>query len=162
MSSDVPAAKADALSPLQVRVLAVVCAFAIATLYYGQPILPLIGATFGTSDAVTSQIVMLGQIGYALGLFLFVPIGDRIDRRRLNLILLSINTVGVKCAFAPNFALFGVATVVAGLTTVTPQNHHSDRGRHGIAGEERPRGRRAFEWHVGRLAVGPNSERVRR
>jgi hypothetical protein len=40
----------DMLSPAQVGVLAVVCTFGIATLYYNQPILPLIGATFGTSD----------------------------------------------------------------------------------------------------------------
>src|SRR5258708_31300295 len=35
------------------------------------------------SDYVTSQVVMLGQLGYSLGLFLFVPICDRFDRRRL-------------------------------------------------------------------------------
>jgi MFS family permease len=83
--------------------LAVACTFAIATLYYSQPILPLIGLSFGTSDTVTSQLVMLGQVGYSLGLFLFVPIGDRIDRRRLILTLLAINTVGMAvCAAAPN------------------------------------------------------------
>jgi predicted MFS family arabinose efflux permease len=106
----------------RVRFLAVACAFAIATLYYSQPILPLIGASFGTSDTVTSQLVMLGQIGYSLGLFLFVPIGDRVDRRRLILTLLAINTVGMAaCAAAPSFAFLGVALLLAGLTTVTPQ-----------------------------------------
>jgi len=102
--------------------LAVACTFAIATLYYSQPILPLIGSSFGTSDTVTSQLVMLGQVGYSLGLFLFVPIGDRVDRRRLILTLLAINTVGMAvCAAAPNFSFLGVALFLAGLTTVTPQ-----------------------------------------
>ena len=59
-----------------VALLALACAFAIATLYYSQPILPLIGATFGTGDTLTSQIVTVGQIGYALGT---VPV--RPDRR---------------------------------------------------------------------------------
>ena len=37
----------DELSSTRVAVLAVVCALAIATLYYSQPILPLIAASFG-------------------------------------------------------------------------------------------------------------------
>lgn len=122
MSHHAQQRRADALSSSQVAFLAVACAFAIATLYYSQPILPLIGATFGTSDGVTSQIVTVGQIGYALGLFLFVPIGDRIDRRRLILTLLLVNTAGMAaCAAAPSFALLLAATLIAGAATVTPQ-----------------------------------------
>jgi len=122
MSSHAPSQGTPELSSSQVALLAVACAFAIATLYYSQPILPLIGASFGTSDALTSQIVTVGQLGYALGLFLFVPIGDRIDRRRLILALLAVNTAGMAaCAAAPSFALLAVATLVAGMATVTPQ-----------------------------------------
>jgi predicted MFS family arabinose efflux permease len=98
------------------------CALAIATLYYNQPLLPLISATFGASDYLASLIVMLGQIGYALGLMLFVPIGDRFDRRRLILSLLLANTISLAaCALAPEFVYFAVATFAAGLTTITPQ-----------------------------------------
>lgn len=122
MSSDVKPGDADSLTSIQIKVMAVACAFAIATLYYNQPLLALIGATFGTSDYVTSQIVTLSQIGYSLGLFLFVPLGDRVDPRRLILCLLAANTIGLAaCALAPNFTLFAVATLVAGLTTITPQ-----------------------------------------
>jgi len=102
--------------------MAAACAFAIAGLYYNQPLLPLISLTFGTGDYVTSLVVTLGQLGYALGLLLFVPIGDRFDRKRLILILLLTNTAGLAaCAFAPSFTLFALATFVAGITTVTPQ-----------------------------------------
>ena len=69
MSNDAQPHGADALSTWQTALLALACAFAIATLFYSQPILPLIGATFGTGDALTSQIVTVGQMGYALGLF---------------------------------------------------------------------------------------------
>jgi predicted MFS family arabinose efflux permease len=113
---------ADPLSPTRIAVLAAACTLAIATLYYSQPILPLIGAEFGLSDAAASQVVTFGQIGYSFGLFLFVPIGDRVDRRRLILVLLAVNTVAVAaCAAAPAFPLFMTATLIAGLTTVTPQ-----------------------------------------
>jgi predicted MFS family arabinose efflux permease len=122
MSGPAQSHGADALSSSQVALLAVACTFAIATLYYSQPILPLIGATFGTGDTVTSQVVTAGQLGYALGLFLFVPIGDRIDRRRLILTLLAVNTAGMAaCAAAPSFTLLIAATLVAGMATVTPQ-----------------------------------------
>ena len=79
MSSDAKPRDGDSLTSMQIKVMAIACAFAIATLYYNQPLLALIGASFGTSDSVTSQIVMLSQIGYSLGLFLFVPLGDRHD-----------------------------------------------------------------------------------
>ena len=115
-------ATGTASTSMQIKVMAVACAFAIATLYYNQPLLALIGASFGTSNSVTSQIVTLSQIGYSLGLFLFVPLGDRLDPRRLILCLLAANTIGLAaCALAPNFTLFAVATLVAGLTTITPQ-----------------------------------------
>jgi predicted MFS family arabinose efflux permease len=122
MSGHAQSQRAGVLSSSHVALLAVACAFAIATLYYSQPILPLIGATFGTSDTATSLIVTAGQLGYALGLFLFVPIGDRIDRRRLILTLLGVNTAGMAaCAAAPSFTLLIAATLVAGMATVTPQ-----------------------------------------
>lgn len=122
MSGNTQPRDAGMLSSWQIGFLALACTFAIATLYYNQPILPLIGATFGTGDAVTSQLVMIGQLGYAAGLFLFVPIGDRIDRRRLILTLLFVNTAGMAaCAAAPSFALLMAATLVAGMATVTPQ-----------------------------------------
>ena len=110
------------LSSSQTLIMAVACAIALAALYYNQPILPLIAKTFGTDDYKTSQVVMFSQFGYAAGLFLFVPIGDRMDRKWLIVALLSANTVAlVACAIAPSFSLLCLATFIAGLTTVTPQ-----------------------------------------
>jgi len=107
---------------MHIFIMSAACAFAIASLYYNQPLLPLIGDTFGAAPSMTSLVVMFGQIGYALGLLLFVPIGDRVERRRLILALLSANSLSLlACAFAPNFTLFAIATVLAGLTNVTPQ-----------------------------------------
>lgn len=110
------------LRPMQIYAMAVACSFGIASLYYNQPLLPLIGATFDTPDTLTGQLVTLGQISYAVGLLLFVPLGDRFERRRLILALLCVNTLGMlACAVAPSFAMLAIATVGAGLTTVTPQ-----------------------------------------
>ena len=56
---------------------------AVANLYYDQPMLPDIGRSFGVAANVFALLPMLTQIGYALGLFLFVPLGDVVDRRQL-------------------------------------------------------------------------------
>src|SRR4051812_4901666 len=160
MSSDAKPGDGDSLTSMQIKVMAIACAFAIATLYYNQPLLALIGATFGTSDSVTSQIVTLSQIGYSLGLFLFVPLGDRVDPRRLILCLLAANTIGLAaCALAPNFTLFAVATLVAGLTTISPQIIIPT-----VAGLAAPqtRGRHPAEWDVGGSAARPDAQRFRR
>jgi predicted MFS family arabinose efflux permease len=163
MSSDAKPRDGDSLTSMQIKVMAIACAFAIATLYYNQPLLALIGASFGTSDSVTSQIVTLSQIGYSLGLFLFVPLGDRVDPRRLILCLLAANTIGLAaCALAPNFTLFAVATLVAGLTTITPQIIIPT-----VAGLAAPqtRGRTVgilLSGHVGGPAARPDAQRLRR
>ncbi len=66
-------------SSVDIYLLAIACAVGIASLYYNQPILPLIAASFDTGGQSASRLVMFGQIGYAIGLFLLVPIGDRFD-----------------------------------------------------------------------------------
>jgi len=110
------------LTPGRVVVMATACAFAVATLYYSQPLLPMMGASFGHSPAEAGLIATLTQIGYALGLVLFVPLGDRLNRKALILSLLSANMIGLAaCALAPGFILLLVASLGVGLTAVTAQ-----------------------------------------
>ncbi|MBR9883534.1 MAG: MFS transporter [Oceanospirillales bacterium] len=54
-----------------------------ATLYYNQPMLSTLGQAFQADVSITGFIPTLTQIGYALGILLLVPLGDRIDRRAL-------------------------------------------------------------------------------
>src|SRR4030081_3142826 len=72
-----------ALSPRCVGIMAASAGIAVANLYYNQPMLPEIGRSFGVDADVIAVLPMLTQIGYALGLFLFVPLGDVVDRNRL-------------------------------------------------------------------------------
>ena len=59
------------------------CGAIVANLYYAQPITELIGPSLHMSAGSASLIVSLTQIGYALGLFFIVPLGDLLENRKL-------------------------------------------------------------------------------
>ncbi|MGY6030635.1 MFS transporter [Phytobacter sp. AG2a] len=110
------------LTSTTVFLMAVACAFAVSTLYYNQPLLASIGATFGRSDADAGQIAMLTQLGYATGLLLLVPLGDRVDRKQLILTLLIFNMASLLAvALAPGFGPLKLASFAVGASAVTAQ-----------------------------------------
>ncbi|OZI50030.1 MFS transporter [Bordetella genomosp. 4] len=55
----------------------------VANVYYAQPLLDALAQTFGISQAAIGGVVTATQLGCALALLLLVPLGDRMDRRRL-------------------------------------------------------------------------------
>jgi predicted MFS family arabinose efflux permease len=79
--------------------MATAVAIAVANLYYCQPLLGAIARSFSLSQWQAARVPMLTQIGYAMGLGLFVPLGDLLERRTLICSLL----------FATAAALLGVA-----------------------------------------------------
>lgn len=110
------------LSPRCVGIMAAAGGIAVANLYYNQPMLPEIGRSFGVAANVTALLAMLTQIGYALGLFLFVPLGDVVDRRRLVLgLLFGIIASLVALAFAPSLVWLDIASLTLGMTSVVAQ-----------------------------------------
>ncbi|WP_254592955.1 MFS transporter [Pectobacterium polaris] len=62
--------------------MAAASGISVANIYYNQPMLGVIGESFTSSGAI-SLIPTVTQLGYALGLLLLVPLGDKFDRRRL-------------------------------------------------------------------------------
>jgi len=113
---------ADALSRMDVTLMAIACALAVATLYYNQPLLPQIGASFGRSPAQSTFITTATQFGYTVGLFFFVPLGDKLDRRRLVCGLAALNVAALlAAAFARNLDALAWSSFAIGLTTVSAQ-----------------------------------------
>ena len=143
--------------------MAVASGIAVANLYYIQPLLADIGRAFGASPPAMGVIVMLGQIGFAIGVLLFVPLGDISDRRRMILLMLTGAAISLMAvAMATSYLLLAAAIFFVGLFSVSPQMfvpfaaHLAAPERRGRAvgiGDERPGDR-----HPGL----PGGERLRR
>jgi predicted MFS family arabinose efflux permease len=98
-------------------VMAVACGVFVANIYYNQPILELLLRAFPKAPAVLGLIPTATQLGFACGLFLLIPLGDRMDRRRLILWQaggLCLSLVGL--AAAPNAWIAVLASAAVGVT----------------------------------------------
>lgn len=109
------------LSRELVLTMSVATGLAVASQYYNQPMLGLIAGTFATGAHV-SIVATATQLGYALGLILLVPLGDRMDRRRLIL----LQCCGLTCAMlaaamAPGLNSLALASVMIGIFATIAQ-----------------------------------------
>ena len=103
------------LSRRIVLLMAVSCGAAVANLYYAQPLLHTIAHAFKISNGTAGLLVTVTQIGYVLGLVLFVPLGDLLERRKL------IGAMLIGAAAAPTFAMFAGAIGIAGVCAAVAQ-----------------------------------------
>lgn len=110
------------LSKGLVLLMAISCGLAVANLYYNQPLLADIGRAFGVDAQHMGIISMLTQIGYAAGMFLFLPLGDIQERRKLiTLLLMAVGLALIGVASAQSLVWIYIASLAVGVTTVAPQ-----------------------------------------
>jgi predicted MFS family arabinose efflux permease len=127
------------LSASLVLLLSAAAGLAVASLYYAQPML---GVLAGSLDATPQQIgwvPTLTQLGYALGLLLLAPLGDRFDRRRIILLKTALLFVALlSAAAAPGIGMLLAASLLIGLAATLAQDivpaaatlaPQADRGR---------------------------------
>lgn len=111
------------LAPRLILLLAAGAGFAVATLYYSQPILGILGADTGASDRAIGLVPTLTQLGYALGILLLAPLGDRHDRRSIILTKAGLLIAALLLAgFAPSIAWLLAASLAIGLTATLAQD----------------------------------------
>ncbi|MCD2184724.1 MFS transporter [Rhizobium sp. GN54] len=94
---------------------------AVANIYYNQPMLGLIETEF-QHQPVTGLIPTATQLGYAIGLFLLLPLGDLVHRRPLivgQFLLLAMTLV--LAALAPTAWLLVAASFLVGATSTVAQ-----------------------------------------
>lgn len=106
----------------QVLLMAVAAGSSAANIYYNQPILKDIGISLHVSEAKAGSIAMLTQIGYGIGLFFLVPLGDKLNKKTMILGLLSMLSI-VLFFVSQSQTIFSVWTlsVVLGILAVSSQ-----------------------------------------
>ncbi|MDI9260633.1 MFS transporter [Alicyclobacillus sendaiensis] len=113
---------APPLSRRLVLLMAVAAGVGVANLYYLQPLLHEIQVGFHAASWQVGLAATLTQIGYALGLFLFVPLGDSLERRSL-IVRMCIVTAGVLLMLAASLDVWWLmgSCLVVGAATIVPQ-----------------------------------------
>ncbi|MFH9656216.1 MFS transporter [Streptomyces anulatus] len=101
---------------------AIAAGASVGNMYWAQPLLVPIAGDLGVASGDAGFVITLTQIGYAVGVFLMVPLGDAVDRRRVvPLIMLGAAVALAASAAAPSFlVLLGVIALV-GATSVAGQ-----------------------------------------
>jgi predicted MFS family arabinose efflux permease len=88
----------------------------VANIYYVQPLLAAMARTFSVSVGMIGLVAMLTQVGTAIGMLIFVPLGDSRDRRALLTALLSGAAVALcGVATARNLIWIAIASFAVGL-----------------------------------------------
>ncbi|UZE31670.1 MFS transporter [Pseudomonas asplenii] len=113
-------------APVMTRALVMLFAFCcgaiVANIYYAQPIIELIAPDLGISTHSASLIVSLTQIGYALGLFFLVPLGDLLENRKLMLATVLVSTISLVAAgLSRQPGVFLLVSLLIGFSSVSVQ-----------------------------------------
>jgi predicted MFS family arabinose efflux permease len=96
--------------------LGVACAVSVGSIYYNQPLLLVMGKTFGRDARAMELVAVATQLGYATGILCFVPLGDVAERRSLMMRMYAAVSVALLlAALAQGLAWMIVASVLVGL-----------------------------------------------
>lgn len=102
--------------------MAIACGLCAGSNYFNQPLLHSISKAFNASESAATVTVTLAQGAYAVGLLLLVPLGDKFERRRLIVLLMSMASVGLFIsAFATSLPVLFIGIIVTGLFSVAAQ-----------------------------------------
>ena len=94
----------------------------VANLYFPQAITPLLARSLRVSEGSAAFVATIAQLGYVVGVFFLVPLGDRLPRKPLIATLFGLVAIGLFVAgSAHSLTLLCVASALIGLVTVVPQ-----------------------------------------
>ncbi|MBB1625340.1 MFS transporter [Achromobacter sp. UMC71] len=111
------------LSAGLVLLLAIGAGLAVASLYYNQPMLGVLGADLRASAGELGWIPTLTQLGYAFGILTLAPLGDRYNRKRIVLLKVgALSAALLLAAMAPSASVLLAASFAIGLSATLAQD----------------------------------------
>jgi predicted MFS family arabinose efflux permease len=125
------------LSRTDILLMAFCTGLIVANIYYCQPLVILMAKDFNITETYAGRVTYLTQAGYAIGLFLLVPLGDMFERKKQILIITALAIFALMiAAFAHSFLILQVASILIGACSIVPQlilplaaNLSTDRNR---------------------------------
>lgn len=94
----------------------------VANNYYNQPLLGEIAREFAVTEAIANRVATVTIFGYAMGLLLLVPLGDKFDKK----VLITIDFLFIICSLvafglSTSITMLMVSGFVIGFSSVVPQ-----------------------------------------
>ena len=117
------AVQEPALSGKIIFTLAAGAGLSVASIYYSQPMLGIMGSNLHASTTSVGLIPTLTQAGYALGILFLIPLGDRHDRRSI-ILLKSILLAAalLLCGLVPGIHGLLIASLITGIGATLAQD----------------------------------------
>ncbi|MFJ3487431.1 MFS transporter [Pseudomonas sp. NPDC090202] len=106
----------------KIVMMAIIAGAVITNLYCVQPILPLIAASLEIDQTTVDIVAGMALLGFAFGLALLLPLGDRFDRRKLVLGQIVVAIVfALAAAASPSVWTLIAASFGLGMVACVPQ-----------------------------------------
>jgi predicted MFS family arabinose efflux permease len=97
-------------------ILAVTACLAVGVIYIPQAMLVDMAIDLGVSPSATGTVVTAAQVGYAVGIFLFVPLADKVHPRRQVTVQSVALALALACAaILPTIAAAAICFLIVGL-----------------------------------------------
>jgi predicted MFS family arabinose efflux permease len=110
------------LKQWQVLFMALCTGLIVANIYYCQPLVVMISKEFGVTESKGGIITFYTQLGYALGLLFFVPLGDMLEKRKQIIGTTALTVVFlIMAALSNSLLLLSIASLLIGATSIVPQ-----------------------------------------
>lgn len=94
----------------------------IANNYYNQPLLGDIANEFNITEAAANRVATITIFGYAVGLFLLVPLGDMFQKKKIIIADFAVIIISLLCfVFSQNILMMTISVFFIGLSSVVPQ-----------------------------------------
>jgi predicted MFS family arabinose efflux permease len=110
------------MSRYMTLLFAIACGMVVANIYFAHPLLDSLSNEFKISHSTIGIVITITQVCYALGLLLFVPLGDLLNQKRLIIVqmLLSVFAL-IVIGIAPSSTILFIGLALVGLLATVTQ-----------------------------------------